>query len=425
MNYLLVNHVPFGRGSAPGLFRVGDMWLQDLRAQNAAIRAHGGRLIVATPLVEQLTDGLSGSFNQLEINPRDEGFDYVPLPFYISMKQYLTVRRELARQVEQAAAGVDVVQLGYGGHPVSLGQVAWSIAGKLGKKRIWVFDGADPFPRMQLHADSEKNPIKRWAKRLAVKRFESFCRQAVREADLVFTHNAAVVERFKDVWDERRCHAFDRSFVTGDLLLTEEEVQQRKRNLIESEGPLRLVAAGRQIAIKGTDHVLKAMARAMRAGAALNFDVIGDGEDLPQFQALANELGLAPFVSFRGSLPYGPKLFDAWGESQMMVITNLTAEISRNVLLAMARGLPLIMYRNAGTDDLIEKNDAGILVPTGNIDALADALAKAHKDRKRLAELVEHGVEVARKHTLDATHDKRAELASALENNEKGEMRIA
>ena len=49
MKYLLINHVPFGRGSAADTFRVGDMWLEDLRAQSKAIHDAGMELIVATP----------------------------------------------------------------------------------------------------------------------------------------------------------------------------------------------------------------------------------------------------------------------------------------------------------------------------------------------------------------------------------------
>src|SRR4030095_379153 len=118
----------------------------------------------------------------------------------------------------------------------------------------WIFDGADPFPRLQLHADQERNPLKRWAKRYTVRRFENFCRNAARDAHLVSAHNAAVVERFKDVWHDR-CHAFDRSFVTDSVLISDADLAERQRRLLDATQPLKLVVAGRQIAIKATDHV--------------------------------------------------------------------------------------------------------------------------------------------------------------------------
>jgi glycosyltransferase involved in cell wall biosynthesis len=97
-----------------------------------------------------------------------------------------------------------------------------------------------------------------------------------------------------------------------------------------------------------------------------------------------------------------------------MVITNLTAEISRNVLLSLARGLPLIMYANPGTDDLIRQSGTGILVPRGDIDALSRAFEQASLDRAALSQMAARGLELARRTTLGATHRRRAELAAQM-----------
>ncbi|HEY8665063.1 MAG TPA: glycosyltransferase [Tepidisphaeraceae bacterium] len=408
MNYLLVNHVPFGRSASPGTFLIGDMWLEDLRAQCRALRARGVNLIVATPLVEKLDNAASGSFNSVEIDPAGEGFEYIPLPHYISAKSFLQVRGALRQRLRQAIARSDIVQADYGGHPVALGQVVWPLAA--GRKRIWAFDGADPFPRLELNASNERNPLKRVGKRIAVGRFEKFCRRAVAEADVVFAHNASVVERFKAQWSSR-CHTFHRTFVKAETLITPAQLAERKQAILDTAQPLRLIVAGRQIRIKATDHVLRAMAAARARGADLRLDILGEGEDLAAFAKLTDELKLADCVRFLGTVPYGDALFDTWWPAHVMVVTNLTAEISRNVLLAMARGLALIMYRNAGTDDLIAHNDAAILVPTGDIAALADAFVAACHDRARLSQLLENGLATARNNTLDACHEKRIELA--------------
>ena len=178
-------------------------------------------------------------------------------------------------------------------------------------------------------------------------------------------------ERFKYVWNDH-CHQFDRSFVTDATLITTQQLEDRRRFLTDSAQPLRLVVAGRQIAIKATDHVLRAMKLAHDRGVRIELTVMGDGEDLDKFKSLAAELELNDIAHFVGTVPYGKPLFDAWAKTHVMVITNLTAEISRNVMLSMARGLPLIMYANPGTDELIRTSGAGTLVPKGNIDALAN-----------------------------------------------------
>jgi glycosyltransferase involved in cell wall biosynthesis len=97
-----------------------------------------------------------------------------------------------------------------------------------------------------------------------------------------------------------------------------------------------------------------------------------------------------------------------------MLVTNLTAEISRNVLLTLARGLPLVTYENPGTDALLRENDAAVIVPKGNLDALAAAIAELNRDRAKLVRIAENGLKLAAEKTLDATHRRRAELAATL-----------
>lgn len=415
MNYLLVNYVPLGKGSSPNRFVLGDMWLEDLRAQANAWRPYG-RLGVAVRYIDELTVGDSGSFNLVEIDPAEEGFDFFPLPNYYSLKTWLWKLPELKRQLHRACQWASIIQADYNGHPISLSQIVWPIAKKHSKKRIYVFDGADPFPRLERFAAQEPNSIKRMIRQNLIKRFDGFCRNAIRDADLVFTHNASVTERFNEVWSDR-CHTFERSFVKEQILLSDEQAALRQKRLMDASQPLRLIAAGRQTPIKATDHVLQAMAIALRRGADLQFDVVGDGDALESYKQLVRELGLTERVHFIGSVPYGEPLFNLLEQAHVLVVTNLTAEISRNVLLGMARGLPLILYRNPGTDALIENHNAGILVPTGDIDTLSTALVEAHRNRARLAEIVTNSLVLARTKTLEKTHYHRAELAAACINS--------
>ncbi|MEX0885038.1 MAG: glycosyltransferase [Phycisphaeraceae bacterium] len=412
MRYLLINHVPVARSSIPGRISVGDLWLEDLRAQGQAVANAGGRLIAATPLVDTLQAHAGGSFHMVDVDLAHEPFTHLPLPAYRSLPRFLRVAARLRHRLAEAIADADIVQMGYGGHPVPLGRVAWPIAGELGRPRIWVFDGADPFPRLERDARAAW-PVKRQAKLWATRRFERFCRHAVARADLVFAHNQAVVDRFADVWQPERCYAFDRSFVTERWLVDEQTLARREPHLRNGKRPLRLVAAGRQVAIKGTDQLIRAVALAREAGTPIELDVLGTGADLPRFERMVRDLGLDDVVRFLGAVPFGQPLFDAWARCDAVVVTNLTDEISRNVLLALGRGLPLITYRNPGADAMLESADAAWLVPRGDSDALADALQQAHARRDRLAALARHGLVLARRRSLEATHRQRAALAAA------------
>ena len=196
MRYLLVNHVAFGRTASPERLQVGDLWLEDLRAQARAI-GRFGTLMVAAPLVDHLDPETSASFNVVEFQPRNLGVEFVPLPHSISMRDYLSVRGDLRRRLKQAIRAATVVQADSGGYPFALGSIVWPLARSAQRKRIWVFDGADPFPRLELAVREERSLLKRIGKRSLVSSFHRFCANAISEADLVFTHNSSIVERFK------------------------------------------------------------------------------------------------------------------------------------------------------------------------------------------------------------------------------------
>src|SRR5207253_11326992 len=117
MKYLLVNHVPFGAGLSPSNYNVSDLFLQDLDAQSRAVRAVGGEMTVATPYAASLDAQAGGSFNAIEIAPREHGFEYFPLPSFKSAREYFRERGELRERLTQAIASADVVQMDYGGPP--------------------------------------------------------------------------------------------------------------------------------------------------------------------------------------------------------------------------------------------------------------------------------------------------------------------
>jgi len=411
MKYLVIEHVPLGYSHTTGHYQIGAMWLEDLRAMSKAIQQQGGELHVATPLLHNLDVLESGSFDLITIKPEEEGFTYHPLPEFRSFKQLFSAWNRLQQGFNAAIKNMDIVQLSYGGHPLPLGQLAWKHCDP--DKVIWIFDGADPFPRYQEIIRLEPNPVKKLIRQFLMWDFKRFCQRIIPKAGLVFSHNDSAVQRFKKIWGDN-CHLFPRTFVRDTMLLDAAQLEKRCEFLADTSRPLRLIVAGRQILIKATDHVLKAMKKAQKAGIKVELIVLGEGEDLDYFKQTATKLGLDDSVDFRGQVPYGKPLFDIWASCDAMVITNLTSEISRNTMLSMAHALPLIIYRNEGTDPMIEAYDAGYLIPRGDIDALSDAFINVAQQREKLVTYCKNGQHAASEHTLDKCHDSRAVLARQL-----------
>lgn len=407
--YLLVSHIPIGHRPGATTIRIGDMWLEDLRVQAAALSEQAFEVVLAAPAVPRLEQEGSGGVTLVDVTPADEGFAYVPLPYAISLGRYARSRGATRAALRSAMQGGGVVQASTGGYPVPVGLTAWEEAGRAGATRVWVIDGADPFSRFDAQISAQRNPVKR-----AVLRglFASLSRRMVRaidEADAVFVHNDSARKRLEGHWHER-CHLFERSLVHAEQIIGRQQVERRRARMLDRARPLMLVAAGRQTSIKATDHVIQAVALARAQGSTAELDVFGEGDALDDYRALAAKLGVEGAVRFRGTVPYGPAFFDAIDACQAIVITNLTAEISRNVAMGMARGLPLVIYRNEGSDAMVERSGAGVLVPTGDVAALARVIGELDADRGRLVTMMERGIADAPQRTLAGCHRQRAAL---------------
>ncbi|MCC7033747.1 MAG: glycosyltransferase family 4 protein [Acidobacteria bacterium] len=128
-------------------------------------------------------------------------------------------------------------------------------------------------------------------------------------------------------------------------------------------------------------------------------------------QALARELGLDHRVSFAGDLETDAleRCYDA---SDLFVLATRRETYGMAVAEALAHGLPVIATRTGAIPTLVG-GDAGLVVPPGDVSALAQALARSIGDaqlRARLAAGARHAR--ARLPTWD---DAARRMAAALE----------
>ena len=87
--------------------------------------------------------------------------------------------------------------------------------------------------------------------------------------------------------------------------LTEQEVVEG-RDIAERKeiaSTPRLIYVGRLERAKGTDRVLRILARLKAAGLSLQLDLIGDGPQKQELEELARSLGISTLVTFHGWLP--------------------------------------------------------------------------------------------------------------------------
>jgi len=104
----------------------------------------------------------------------------------------------------------------------------------------------------------------------------------------------------------------------------------------------------------------------------VRFAVWGEGPLRASLEALAASRGLTGIVELRGSTRQ-PE--EALRECDVFVLPSLSEASSNVVLEAMSTGLPVVATRVGGLPLLVDDGQTGLLVPPGEVPALARAIA--------------------------------------------------
>ena len=172
---------------------------------------------------------------------------------------------------------------------------------------------------------------------------------------------------------------------------------------------------GRLFRKKGVDVLLRAMpvVRARVPGAQLR--IVGEGPERAALEALIAGLGLPPdAVTMHGFVPRSdiPRLLgDAW----LQVVPSVYEEPFGVVTIeAMMRGTALVASNAGGPAEVVTEGETGFLTPSGDVDALADAMIRVLGDRALAARLGANAYAVARREfTESASIDRVLALYEA------------
>ena len=135
--------------------------------------------------------------------------------------------------------------------------------------------------------------------------------------------------------------------------------------------PPRLLFVGRVVYQKGLDVLLQALV-GIPDPPPWHLTIVGDGPYRPALEALAERLGLRPFITFAGWQP--PERIPAfYRQANLFVFPSRDEGMPNAVLEAMAAGLPVVASRIAGNEELITPQ-VGVLTPKDDPEMLARAL---------------------------------------------------
>jgi glycosyltransferase involved in cell wall biosynthesis len=152
-----------------------------------------------------------------------------------------------------------------------------------------------------------------------------------------------------------------------------------------------LLCPARLAAVKGHGNLLEAAARLVARGIPFELWLAGEGPERAAIERRIGERGLGDRVRLLGTVPHAELLgMYRDGRADCVVLSSLYEGLSVARVEAMAYGVPVIAPGVGGLPELLE-DGAGVLVPPGDADALAEALARVLGSATLRAELARAG----------------------------------
>ncbi|HYK09550.1 MAG TPA: glycosyltransferase family 4 protein [Gemmatimonadales bacterium] len=131
---------------------------------------------------------------------------------------------------------------------------------------------------------------------------------------------------------------------------------------------------------KGYDVFLRAAALVAKRDPAYRFVVFGqyDTSDSPPILAFRDQLGLRERVIFAG---YQEDVARAINNLDLFLLTSREEGFSLATIEAMACGVPVVVTRSGGPEEIVTADRDGLMIERGSPEAVADAVLRLGKDR--------------------------------------------
>jgi glycosyltransferase involved in cell wall biosynthesis len=155
----------------------------------------------------------------------------------------------------------------------------------------------------------------------------------------------------------------------------------------DGRGPFRVGCAGIFKYAKGLPYLMKAVAQ-LAGSHDLVLELRGTLRDSEKdvFKTMVEATGIGDILRFREPLPH--ERVPEWLRSLDAFVLPSVSEGCPNILMeALALGVPCVATRTGAVEILIEDRISGMLVPWGNSQAIADALAEMLDDPRFAAGL--------------------------------------
>jgi glycosyltransferase involved in cell wall biosynthesis len=209
-----------------------------------------------------------------------------------------------------------------------------------------------------------------------------------------------------------RQYAHSRSLLDVSIsLIREKEIAAAGSVARGYSGELVALSVGRLETEKNPLALADVIAALRRLDPSWRLVICGEGHLQPALEQRVRDLGVAEAVEFRGYVAHDAGLAEAYRDAHALAHVTWTEGLPQILYEAFAARLPVVATDVGGIREAV--GEAALLVPPGDPEGIAEALAMVARDAGIREELVERGLEVVRAHTLESESARTAEFIRA------------
>ncbi len=168
---------------------------------------------------------------------------------------------------------------------------------------------------------------------------------------------------------------------------------------------------GRIEKVKGIEYLILAMKIILAKFPNVKLEIIGDGSELSNLKSLAESSGISKSVFFFGKFK---DVIPFYKRMDIFVLPSVLEGFGIVLLEAMASGIPVVATNVNGIKEVVADMKNGLLIPSRNPEAIAQAVIKLIENPELTYNLVNNGLERARNFDIQSHINKLENLYTNL-----------